>query len=59
MSVVEAVDKLCNAAVEAAEKYSVLVLSDRDIVDNVNNTYISPLLATGAVHYALLRAASA
>jgi glutamate synthase (ferredoxin) len=53
----QALDNLCAAAVEAAESNGVLVLSDREILDDISSkSYIPPLLATGAVHYALLRA---
>jgi glutamate synthase (ferredoxin) len=56
LSLDEALDNLCNAAVEAAEKHGILILSDREILENVQDySYIPPLLATGAVHYALLR----
>merc|ERR1719460_3422696 len=56
LSIEEALDNLCKAAVEAAEDHPVLILSDRAIVDNVHeNSYIPPLLATGAVHHTLLR----
>merc|ERR1719460_927250 len=56
LSIEEALDNLCKAANEAAEDHPVLILSDRAIVDNVHdNSYIPPLLATGAVHHSLLR----
>jgi glutamate synthase (ferredoxin) len=57
LSFEEALSNLTSLAVAESEKYGVLILSDKDILEDVKgNSYIPPLLATGAVHHALLRA---
>jgi glutamate synthase (ferredoxin) len=56
LSIDEALSNLCKAAIDAADQHGVLILSDRAILNDVEkNSYIPPLLATGAVHHALLR----
>ncbi|WP_320676117.1 glutamate synthase large subunit [Prochlorococcus sp. MIT 1300] len=50
----EAVEKLCKKAENAVlEGVQILILSDRGV--NAKTTYISPLLAVGAVHHYLLK----
>lgn len=51
-----AVEKLCEEALEAVRSGAkILILSDRTAPINSEFTYISPMLAVGAVHHYLIR----
>nr|YP_009297269.1 ferredoxin-dependent glutamate synthase [Porphyridium sordidum]AOM66612.1 ferredoxin-dependent glutamate synthase [Porphyridium sordidum] len=51
-----AIHKICQESKEAIENNSrVIILSDKDLVENTNLAFIPPLLAVGAVHHHLIR----